>query len=204
VGSFQQIFAYGPGDESDPEPEYTPPAWLPPQAELGQSVPLSVVVARSDQAVVALRSATAYSTGVTFDVVASARGLGQRESNRLLHEQHLLGDDDEPSDWFLRIGFELADGARVSNLARDLRLLRPDVEPAGPILIPHGGGGGSGGRGGVDLQPGYWLWPLPPPGPLRIYVEWPALDIALTHVTLDADAIRDAATRAEALWPDAS
>lgn len=47
---------------------------------------------------------------------------------------------------------------------------------------------------------GCWLWPLPSPGPLRIYVEWPALHIALTHVELDADAIREAAGRSQGLW----
>jgi len=32
--------------------------------------------------------------------------------------------------------------------------------------------------------------------------EWPSEDVALTRHEVDADAIRDAAARAEQLWPD--
>jgi hypothetical protein len=198
------MFAYGPGEEGDPEPTWTPPEWFgPPEAELGVTVPLSRVVARSDRSVIALRSATAYSSGAVFDLVALGRGLSRRDANRLFHEQHLTGAEDEPTDAFLRVGFELSDGGRISNLGRRPHF-ETDAEPDGPVLNPVGGGGGSAGTGGFSMNYGYWLWPLPPPGPLRLFVEWPALDIALTHVELHAEAIREAASRAQALWPEAS
>jgi hypothetical protein len=50
------------------------------------------------------------------------------------------------------------------------------------------------------VQPGYWLWPLPPSGPLRISVEWPALEVELASVEIDATMIRTAAGRARPLW----
>jgi hypothetical protein len=199
-GQFQQLFAQWAGEGPEPEPVWVPPEWLgPPEAELGWAVPISRVVARSDRSAVALRSATAYSTGVVFDLVAQARGLPEREANRLMHEQHLVAGEEEPTDALLRVGFELGDGSRISNLGRR-PLLDPTTEPDGPVLSPVGGGGGSAGPGRFSMSYGYWLWPLPPPGSLRIYVEWPALDIALTHVELDADLIREAAGRAQALW----
>lgn len=204
---FVQMFSSGLADEGEegnaPERDYTPPPWFgPPTDELGWCVPLSIVVGRSDHAIVAIRAATAYSTGATFDLVALGRGLSERETNRLFHEQHLIGDEAEPPDGFLRIGFEFADGVRVSNLARDLRTLRPDSQPTGPLLFQHGGGGGSAGGGELTMQPSLWLWPLPPPGALRVFVEWPALGIELSSATLDGATLRPAAAKSQNLWTD--
>jgi hypothetical protein len=126
--------------------------------------------------------------------------LRERDTNLLFHEQHLIGDEAEPPDAFLRIGFELADDSRASNLHPHHRLLRPDVEPEGLVFMPYGGGGGSAGAGRITMQPGYWLWPLPPSGPMRVFVEWPALDVVLSHVELDADLLLEAARRAQPLW----
>ena len=50
------------------------------------------------------------------------------------------------------------------------------------------------------MNPGYWLWPLPRTGPLRISCEWPFVDIALTTVEIDGDALLDAASHARHLW----
>jgi hypothetical protein len=201
VSSFEQIFSYGPGEEPAEEPE--PPEWIgPPAGELGECAPLSLVVGRSDRAVIALRNATAFSTGVTFDLLALARDLGRREAGSLFHEQHLTSPDEEPPDGFLRIGVELADGSRISNLGNPNRhLWRPEERPTGPILAPHGGSGGSSDRGRTSLHQSYWLWPLPPPGRLRFFAEWPALGVELSSVELDPGPILDAAERSQRLWP---
>lgn len=202
---FIRMFAVGPGDDTpdDGIQEFEQPAWLgPPAAELGVCVPLSVVIGRSDRAVVAVTHATAFSTGLTFAFVAAARGLREPESSRLFHEQRLFGGDEGPPDGFLRIGIELADGARVSNLGQSRHLFRPDAELDGPIFIDSGGGGGLAGAGRVTMEPGYWLWPLPPPGPLRVFVEWPALDVSLSSAELDAGLLGAAARQAQSLWVD--
>ena len=194
------MFAQWAGEGPEPEPIWVPPEWFgPPDAELGATVSISRVLARSERSVIALRGATAYSTGVVFDLVAHARDLPEREASRLMHEQHLVGGEVGPTDALFRVGFELSDGGRISNLGRR-PLLDPSAEPNGPVLHPVGGGGGSAAPGRFSMNYGYWLWPLPPPGTLRIYVEWPALDIALTHAALDADAIRDAAGHSQRLW----
>jgi hypothetical protein len=57
-----------------------------------------------------------------------------------------------------------------------------------------------GGHDRVSMQPGYWLWPLPPSGALRLFCEWPTAGIALSTVEIDADAIRAAAERTTPLF----
>jgi hypothetical protein len=198
-GGFVQMFRLDTAE--DAEPAATTPGWSgPPERELGECVPLGLVVGRSERAVVAIRSATAYTTGVVFDFLAVARGLEERDAHRLVHEQHLAGAAGEPPEAFLRVGLELGDGTRASNLGMDTRFRRPNDEPAGPVLMHLSGGGGAAGGGRFSMEYGYWLWPLPPPGGLRVYVEWPALDLPLSSVDVDADALRTAAQRSLGLW----
>jgi hypothetical protein len=204
VSSFVDIFGFEPpGDvASDEQEEYERPAWVgPPEGELGVTVPVATVVGRSDNGVVALRHAIAYSTGVSFDVVAVARGVRERDTNKFFNEQH-FADPEELSDRVLRIGFELPDGVRVSNLGNPLHLWRPDREPTGSVLIPHGGGGLMGGRGRVEMNPSYWLWPRPSEGTWRVFVEWPAASLAVAATDIDGSAIVRAAVDSQPLWFD--
>jgi hypothetical protein len=89
--SFSDVFGT-PSSEDPPErgDVYSAPAWFgPPADELGAFVPLGLVIARSDQGVVAISHAIGYTTGVGFELVAQARGLSHRDTQRLFHEQHL-------------------------------------------------------------------------------------------------------------------
>src|SRR6266542_2635382 len=65
------------------------------------------------------------------------------------------------------------------------------------VQFPDGGGGG--GRR-YDMR--YWVWPLPPPGPVAFVCQWPAHDIPESRVEIDARLILDAAARAIGLWPE--
>lgn len=205
--SFIQMFrSAGADDEGDEQQqEYRRPAWFgPPEEELGAVVPLGLVVGRSEQAVIALSHVVVHSTGVAFEVTALARGLADADANRLFHEQHLFDEQGEPPEAFLRFGLELPGGARVSNLAGRAarrRYTSPDVEPDGPVFVQHGGGGGSAGGGRISMRPGYWLWPLPQPGPIGIVVEWPALGVSLSRAALDGAELVAAVERVVPLWP---
>ncbi len=198
---FTQMFSFADDEGPDSPDEPRRPRWFgPPEDQLGTVVPQGIVLARSDRAVIALSHAVAYSTGVTFDFLAQAQGLTRSEANRVFNEQHMFEEGDLP-DALLRIGFEFEDGRRVSNLGgwRSHRMLT-DAEPKGPLLLPHDGGGGTASDSEVTIKPGYWLWPLPPPGPLRISCEWPLGEIALTTVEISGAALREAAEQAGSFW----
>jgi hypothetical protein len=210
MSSFIQMFSFDEDDGNEEDVEHEPrrmPPWFgPPEDELGAVVPLGLVAARSESGVVALSHATVYSTGLALDVIAAARGLSESQSNRLFHEQHLFEEGEEPPAGFLRIGLELPDGNRVSNLGGRMgrrRFMKPDEEPDGPVLMEHGGGGGSGGGGRVRLHPAFWLWPQPESGTLRFFCEWPVAEIPLSFVDLDAGELEASAGRAVRLWPSA-
>jgi hypothetical protein len=198
------MFGLGPAAErrTTLEQEFVRPAWFgPPEDELGVCVPLAVVVGRSDKAVVALRHVTAYSTGITLDLIAAGRDLREAVAQRLFHEQHIAEMDEDLPEGFLRVGIEFPDGRRISNLSHRPDLWQqPEQEPEGPVLMQSGGGGGSAGAGRVTMNPAYWVWPLPPSGTLRLFVEWPGLGVTLSSADLDGNAILEAAPRSQPLW----
>jgi hypothetical protein len=49
----------------------------------------------------------------------------------------------------------------------------------------------------------YWVWPLPPDGPVTITCNWPAGGIPGGVVEVDGSAIRRAGRSSENLWSDA-
>ena len=188
----------GPGDGDDGEPQrYTRPAWIgPPEGELGRAVDLAQVLARSDVGVIALGHAVAYSTGVSLTLYARVSGIKPGDMH-LMHMPHHGADPDELPDAFMRLGVELPDGRRASNMGA--RPWQPDAEPDGPLLLMHGGGGGQTNAHEAELHPGYWLWPLVEEGTLRISCEWPIAQIPFTTVELDTAPLREAAARVIAL-----
>ena len=117
-----------------------PAWWAPPEDELGVAVPQNKVLARSERGVVALLHAVAYSSGVALEFVAAARKLSRSATRRLFYEQHEFEPDDLP-DGFLRLGVELSDGSRASNLGGHRAHMNPAAEPPGPIFVQRGGGG---------------------------------------------------------------
>ena len=192
-------------DSESPDQEVAQPAWFgPPEDELGVVVPQAVVVGRSQTGVVALRYVTAFSTGLLLDLVATARGLKESRTQALFHEQHVADPEEGLPDGFLRVGIEYPDGRQASNLSARQRFWHGDGEPEEPVLFQAGGGGGSAGSGRVRLNPGYWLWPLPPQSSLRLFVEWPVAEIALSSVELAGESLLEAASRSEPLWNERS
>lgn len=187
------------------EEEVAPPAWFgPPQDELGVVVPQSLVIARSTTGVVALRYVTAFSRGLLLDLTAGARGLKESRAQALFHDQHRVDAEEGLPVGFLRVGIEYPDGRQASNLAGHHGYWGTDSEPEGPVLFQGGGGGGSAGSGRVTMNPGYWLWPLPPAGTLRLFVEWPAAEIELSFVELAAEPLLEASSRSQPLWNEQS
>jgi len=186
-----------------PPEEFRQPAWIgPPGNELGIGIPLNAIVARNARAIIAVLGCTVFSNGIVLDLTLRTRpgSISARELREMhgspfyFHGPRDPGEELPPN--LVRIGVLFADGRKASSLDDRHAFLSQD-EPGGPILTPRGGGGGDG-VWNVD----YWLWPLPPAGPLTIVAAWPGFEIEETRIELDATPIVEAAKKVLTLWPD--
>ena len=84
------------------------------------------------------------------------------------------------------------------------RFMKPDDEPDAPVFMEHGGGGGSAGQGHVKMNPGFWLWPRPEAGTMRVFCEWPVVEISLSTVDIDIAELVAAAELVVPLWREPS
>ncbi len=161
---------------------------------------LELVLAQTEKVAVYVLTLLSYPTGFEFDVLTIAADPWNDELDPMMfgpHRHYALrrgGQEEGIPPELLRIGVQFADGSKATNTAG----FHHDQEPPpGPVMHPAGGGGGGG-----NWHQTQWVWPLPPPGPLSFVCEWPAAGIALTHSEIDAQTILNAASRAQALFPD--
>jgi len=197
-----------PGADEPPEPPQ--PVWMgPPDDVLPGVVPVELVLARSESTVVLLTGVRAFPTGLQMNLAVRVRGGAARHDlhSEVFDGPYHHGMEAEWQQRRLKWGFEFADGRRATSVDpwpqppnQDHR--RPHDpedwlwEPDHPVLT---GGGGGGGSRAVDRD--YWLWPLPPPGPLRVVCQWLDQGIDLTVQDLDATPFLEAAGRAQPVWP---
>lgn len=191
------------------EPRLPPPAeaeeryrrapWLAaPRGALPGVVALERVLARTDRAAVCVTRVGAFPTGFELDLV-TLTPVDRADLDPLLfgphHHRRMGRSEDVPPD-MLRFGLQFADGGKATNVGGFLPP-EPGTAPTGPVIVPGGGSGGDG-----RWQQSFWVWPLPPQGPLLLVCEWPAAGIALTRSEIDAGVILDAAARAQVLFSD--
>ncbi|MFY1690749.1 hypothetical protein [Plantactinospora sp. WMMB782] len=139
----------------------------------------------------------AYPTGFEFTVTAVLRAPDRRPDfpHHRIHRVGYRAGRHVP-DEFLRVGVQFADGSSITNL--DRHAFPPlDAEPAGPVLFS--GSAESDDRRHVAR---YWVWPLPPSGPVAFVGEWPGYGIPESRVEVDGQLLIDAAARAIRLWPE--
>ena len=91
----------------------------------------------------------------------------------------------------LRFGVSFSDGSKWTNL--DRRNLTLEME--GPVVMQTSASGGS-----DKFETQFWIWPLPPEGPLTFVAEWPARGIAEQLVEIDATELRERSKEAEVVW----
>ena len=182
MGFFDDVL---PRDDrrSTPERQAVQPAHLgPPQGWVLPTVlPAVRVLARSDNARIALVGVRCWPEGVSLDLHLMCR--------------QLVGDAQE---WGFRFGVLTSDGRRAA--AREFPPgPRPAPAPDGSELVlrPTFGGGGR-----FHRRWEFYLWPLPPKGRLTMVADWPAEGIRETYTELDAGEIRSAAARAVVMWRD--
>lgn len=161
-----------------------------PDNEVPGSVALDVVLGASDEAVVFISGARAYTNGVEFhvEVRVSKPGPRSRDHGLGLHGDGLAGEQ-------VLLGVEFADGRRCSTVPGTRGLLEPRPDDA-PSLMSNGGGGSL-----VAADVSMFLSPLPTPGLVRLVCAWPSHRVAETVTELPADVILEAAARARVLWP---
>lgn len=175
--------------------EYQPPPWFqPPSGHFAALVPDRRVVARADGIAVVLSHLDVFPIGCSIRVrVSMVRPDGMSEEDwqdrvhRGLDGRHFGGRGEREGR--LRFGVDLGKAGRaVTDQWRGPHQDPPD----GPVLQQLGGGGG-GGPDEYNLDQDLWLWPLPPPRPFDLVLEWQDEGIEETRVTLDGAAIVEAA-----------
>lgn len=173
-----------------PAPRRVHHPWNPPEAEFPGIVAMDTLhFDRSEQAAVAIIAIAAYARGFEFLLARRIRpgtpGLDEDPTPEM-RRRRLRELEDFP------ISVRFSDGRQaVSGRPRG------DSEPTGPILQSRGGGGTSHSQ---LLQ--WWVWPLPPAGPLEFICQWPVYGIGETRVGIDGQVILDAARRSVQLWPE--
>ncbi|MGI8623723.1 MAG: hypothetical protein ACR2NB_09620 [Solirubrobacteraceae bacterium] len=167
-----------------------------PRGTLPGVVAFERVLAKNDKVAVCVTRLAAYPTGFEFDLVTMSADDQDDFDPLMFHHHHRLqrGASDEIPPEMLRLGVRFADGSKATNTGGFHHDRQPPPEP-----IMHAGGGSGGGRSSRQTQ---WVWSLPPPGPVALVCEWPAMDIALSRSELDAQTILDAAARAQVLFSD--
>jgi hypothetical protein len=173
-----------------------------PGGVVGRTVALNLVLGQSAKAVIWIPSVTVYPDGFELQLEIRQRDEeGWSDQFSLLHHRGSRRPDRELDPELLRFGIELSDGRKATNLNPGTGPYWDDP-PAGPILSGGDGGGGGLAGGGARLHYGYWVWPLPPEGPLSFVCEWPIADIPETRNEIDSALVRDAGADAVLLWSD--
>lgn len=159
----------------------------PPQDEVGEVAASSFLLARASDVVVAARAVTAYSDGLhlafvvlfadeqrTEDLAATLRDFGRSPGR-------------------FRLGCRFSDGRTAAAGTRE----SPEVEllAGDPQLILLGSAVSA-----LQWTAEYWLWPLPPTGPLVLGCRWHDRGIAENVVHLDTAPILRAAAASRPVW----
>jgi hypothetical protein len=162
-----------------------------PVGVLPTPVAIRLLLARTEQAAVAIIGLSAFVTG--FDLLVSVQ---LREAVPGTSDASFLGAlDDQPlEEGFLRLGVQFSTGEKTTNM--QLAATRGGgSEAAGPIMKVRGAGGGL-----LDREWRYWVSPLPVAGRLAFVCEWPAFGIPESSMEIDGQVLVDAASESLELW----
>jgi hypothetical protein len=150
---------------------------------------VNAVLGQEERSVVAIPSLDVYKNGFQINVQILVNPRHAHEIREFMHR---------PRIGMVRIGVRFADG-RVGGqgLTGGRNGLEKDEEgiPTQPFVGFAGGGGGSGG-----WRFGAWVFPLPPDGPMEIFVALPDPANSEYSTVVDGSAVRAAAEDAKILW----
>jgi hypothetical protein len=166
------------------------PVWSRPDAGIPRSLQADLMLIRTERAVVAVTTVFAYPNGIEFTVRVHARDPAKFP----LDPFGWHGPGRELAEPAMRLGVLFADGRRTASTVG-----RPRSDDlAGRLVLTSGGGGGD----EHNWRSSFWVYPLPPEGPVTLVVSWPEQGIPEARGELDGTAIRAAARQAVVLWPD--
>lgn len=152
------------------------------------------VIAQTDEVAVSISYFWVYPTGFEFKVFVDPKDK-RSELDPFEFDRRSRGKSlDERTAERLLLGFQFADGTKATNVSRDSGWIGGTGSKPPQLL----GKGAS--RGDGHSRHMYWLWPLPPIGPLEFVCRWPAAGIPLTRSELDSGAIIEAASRARVIF----
>jgi len=179
---------------------WAPPAWdRPSEGTLPAFLPIGELLHRDDAVAVTLEHLRVYPNGFTINLaILTNPHRDERGASVMMVGAARLGGG-HPLEHLPRIGVRFSDGRTAGRggpfhgpfqLEKDERGF-----PTEPYVSMAGGGGGSHG-----WHFGVWVYPLPPDGPLEIFVALPAAGVDEAKVTVDGSAVRAAASGARVLW----
>lgn len=183
------------GEESDREAfELLRRRRSQPANEVPRVLPVSAVLGRTEDAVVALLGITAYTSGMSLDIMVRLRMRPPGLRHGALHD--LIGGWYPGADRAigLLIGLEYADG-RIASTLNDRAWPHGGLDDDEPALSPQGGGGSE-----LSVDQNWWLSPLPPDGPLAVVCAFAAAGIEETRTELSQD-WTTTGRQAQVLWP---
>jgi hypothetical protein len=188
MGFFEDVEPPAPWTEPV---EHRSPPWVePPVNVVPATVALDALVARTPDWAVWIGAGSVTPGGMEFTVTILSR-RAEPEPGSAGPAFDGVGAD------VPRVGVGFADRRRAVADGRPFET-RPTGDEATEIVLWPRGGSGSRRRWSRD----FWLWPLPPPGPLTFALSWPQQGLDEVLVEVDSAPILEAAGRAVELWPD--
>lgn len=160
----------------------------PPQDEVGVLALSSFLLARTPEVVIAVRGITAYSDGLHLSVVVLF--ADEQKFEDLAYSMN----DFSRSPGRFRFGTVYSDGRSATTGTRDAPIVEAD-DPDAPALVLLRAA-----TGGLLWNGEYWLYPLPPEGPLVLGCRWPDRGIPETLVEIDPTPLLAAARTSAPVW----
>jgi hypothetical protein len=174
------------------ERKWSPPAWdRPSEGTLPSTLAVDALLDHSEDAVWTIPTLDVFPNGFRVNV-ALLLNPHRREEIQQVIRRGPMG--------MIRIGVRFSDGHTGGRSSGHRPgAIRKDENgfPTEPIVGFSGGGGG--GTGGWRFSA--WVFPLPPDGPLEVFVAPPSpAPPAEFRAILDGSAVRAAADRAQVIW----
>lgn len=173
-----------------PERQWFPPAWdRPSEGTLPATLSLDAVLQQDDGIVVAVPHVDVFPNGFRINLLMLLDPHRSADL-RALHRGPTM---------MPRVGVRFADGRVGGRSAMPgMHHNLPKDELGVPTQPYVGFAGGGGGGSGWTLS--IWVYPLPPDGPLEIFVALPSPATQESSTVLDGSAVRAAAQRARVIW----